>query len=204
MEELRRVAAAPVRLVSEPLRAIDPEARTLHEARPAVDGLMLAPPALVRMATVNVGTIDVYLVDRRSDGWRVLTLQRSATTRCPGAWETVHGRIEPGEEPEDAALREVGEETGLAVQRFYNVTVQPFYLHKLHTVELAVVFAAFVDSEAPVSLGEEHTRHEWLDPVAAAERFFWPRERAALAEVLHLFRDGTAGEAEDVLRVPSV
>ena len=202
IEELRRVAAAPVRVVSEPLRAVEPQLRTLEHdwpAEPGASAIALRPPRT--MATVNVGTIDVYVVDRRPEGWRVLTLQRSLTTRCPGAWETVHGRIEAGEEPEIAALREVGEETGLAVQRLYNVTVQPFYLHKLHTVELAVVFAAFVDSTAAVTLGDEHVRHEWLHPTEAAERFFWPRERAALAEVLHLFRTGDGGEAEDVLRV---
>jgi 8-oxo-dGTP pyrophosphatase MutT (NUDIX family) len=59
------------------------------------------------MATVNVGTIDVYLIALQPDGWRVLTLQRSLTTRCPTAWETVHGRIEQGEEPEQTAVREV-------------------------------------------------------------------------------------------------
>ena len=102
---------------------------------------------------------------------------------------------------EEAALREVREETGLTVQRLYNVTVQPFYLHRTHTVEFAVVFAAFVDCAAPVALGDEHSHYEWLDADSAAERFFWPRERAALHDVLHLFRTGTGGEAEDVLRV---
>ncbi|MEP7026383.1 MAG: NUDIX domain-containing protein, partial [Actinomycetota bacterium] len=77
-------------------------------------------------------------------------------------WETVHGHIEPGEEPEDAASREVAEETGLVVQRLYNVTVQPFYLHHSHTVELAVVFAAFVDHRDPVTLGPEHVKHAHL------------------------------------------
>ena len=201
MDELRRVAAAPVRSVSEPARAVAEQGPRLL----AVRGMPAAPDPVPRpqpfMATVNVGTIDVYLVDKRDEGWRVLTLQRALTTRCPGAWETVHGRIEAGEEPEDAALREVLEETGLSVQRLYNVTVQPFYLHTLHTVELAVVFAAFVDASAPIILGEEHAQYEWLDAPAAAERFFWPRERAALQDVLHLFRSGDGGAAENVLRV---
>ena len=201
MEELRRVAAAPVRRVSEtapPIPAQDSTLQTLW----AVDTPPLPlPQPHSLMATVNVGTIDVYLVALEHDAWRVLSLQRSLTTRCPGAWETVHGRIESGEEPEEAALREVREETGLAVQRLYNVTVQPFYLHRTHTVEFAVVFAAFVDCAAPVALGDEHSHHEWLDAASAAERFFWPRERAALHDVLHLFRTGTGGAAEDVLRV---
>ncbi len=153
------------------------------------------------MATTNVGTIDVYLISPHDDGWRVLTLQRGTATRCPLAWETVHGRIESGEEPEQAAMREVREETGLDVARLYNVCVQPFYLHRTHTVELAVVFAAFVDAEASVTLGDEHQRYEWLSPERAGERFAWPRERDALRDILQLLRGGDAGPVEDVLRV---
>ena len=68
------------------------------------------------MAEVRVGTVDVLVIRPLIGGWRVLALQRGADTRCPGAWETVHGHIEAGEEPEDAAVREVREETGLAVE----------------------------------------------------------------------------------------
>ena len=153
------------------------------------------------MTNVNVGTVDVYVIAPQPAGWEVLTLQRAQHTRCPTAWETVHGRIEPGESPEQAAVREVREETGLEVQRLYNVMVQPFYLHKLATVELAVVFAAFVNRGEPVTLGEEHMRYEWLSPDEALERFVWPRERQALRDVLQLLREGHAGPVEDVLRV---
>ena len=153
------------------------------------------------MATINVGTVDAYLISVRTDGWRILTLQRSTSTRCPLAWESVHGHIEPGEEPEQAAVREVREETGLEVQRLYNVCVQPFYLHRAQAVELAVVFAAFVEPGARVRLGEEHVRSEWLAPELALERFVWPRERAALRDILILLQSGDAGPVEDVLRV---
>jgi hypothetical protein len=87
------------------------------------------------------------------------------------------------------------------VERLYNVCVQPFYLHKTHTVELSVCFAAFVTPGAPVTLGEEHTRYEWLTPEAALDRFVWPRERSALREVMQLLSTGDAGPVEDVLRV---
>ena len=153
------------------------------------------------MAQISIGTIDVYVVRPLPAGWRVLVVQRGPHTRCPSAWETVHGRIEPGEEPEVAAVRELREETGLAAARLYNLTVQPFYLHLSHTVQLAVVFVAFVDEPATVTLGEEHQAYEWLPVADAMRRFAWPRERVSLDEAVQLLGGGDAGPVEDVLRV---
>lgn len=158
----------------------------------------LAEPAVSQL---SIGTVDVYVIRPLATGWRVLVLQRALETRCPTAWETVHGHIEAGEEPEDAALREVREEAGLEVARLYNVTVQPFYLHKTHVVQMAVVFAALIDEPATVALGSEHQRWEWLSVADALDRFQWPREREALREIVHLLRSGDAGPVEDVLRV---
>jgi 8-oxo-dGTP pyrophosphatase MutT (NUDIX family) len=131
----------------------------------------------------------------------VLVLQRAADTRCPGAWETVHGRLEPGERPEDGALREIREETALDPARLYVVTAQPYYLKATGTVQVAVVFAAFVDEPAGVTLGPEHQAHEWLAVDDALARFAWPRERTALSEIVALLGGGDAGPVEDVLRV---
>ncbi len=153
------------------------------------------------MATVNVGTIDAYVVSSDGAALQVLAMQRAEDTRCPGAWEIVHGRIEPGEEPEEAALREVGEETGLAVRRLYNVNVQPFYLHRTRSVELSVGFVAFVDAGAEPVLGPEHVRCEWLSVARAMETLYWPRERSGLLEAVQLFSSGAALEGEDVLRI---
>ena len=153
------------------------------------------------MTVVKVGTIDVFVIAPEPAGWAVLTLQRSLTTRCPTAWETVHGRLEPGEEPEDGAIREVREETGLEVERLYCITVQPFYLPRSHVVQMAVVFAAFVGEPASVTLGDEHQAFGWMSTRDALGRFVWPRERAALREIMEVLASGDAGPVEDVLRV---
>ena len=153
------------------------------------------------MTEARVGVVDVYVLRRAGESWEVLLLQRATGTRCPGSWETVHGRIEPGERPEEAALREVREETGLEPERLYNITVQGFYLHTVNTVMLAVVFAAVVGESGAVTLGAEHERAEWLGIPEATARYTWPRSRAVLAEIAFLLRRGDAGEAEDVLRV---
>jgi 8-oxo-dGTP pyrophosphatase MutT (NUDIX family) len=154
------------------------------------------------MTALKVGVVDVYLVHPDPAGWQVLVLQRAAEgTRCPLAWETVHGRIEGDERPEQAAVREVAEETGLAIERLYNVTTQAFYLHGMGVVQLAVVFCAFVAAPLAPTLGPEHGRAEWLTTEAARARFAWPREREALDHLTHLLAAGHAGPLEDVLRV---
>ena len=154
-----------------------------------------------RMTRIEVGVVDVYVIDPHGSPWCALALKRGTGTRCPGAWEAVHGHVEDGETPEDAAIREVREETGLTIERLYNVTVHAFYLHQTNTVEMAVVFCAFASSEAPVRLGREHVDHEWLPLDEAAERYLWPRATQALGEIRKLLGGGDAGPAEDVLRV---
>ena len=150
---------------------------------------------------IVAGVVDVFAIRPLPGGWRVLALQRALDTRCPTAWETVHGRLEPDERPEHAAVRELHEETGLAPSRLYNVTVNPFYLHGMGAVQLAVVFCAFVAEPADVTLGPEHQAHRWLTVDEALETFVWPRERSGLREIVQLLGGGDAGALEDVLRV---
>ena len=66
---------------------------------------------------IVAGVVEVYVIDPSADEFRVLVLQRSATTIRPGSWETVFGKIDAGELPPDAAIREVKEETGLDIER---------------------------------------------------------------------------------------
>jgi dATP pyrophosphohydrolase len=160
------------------------------------------PSLRCSMTEIRVGIVDVYLLHGAPGAWRVLVLQRAASgTRCPLAWETVHGHMEDGETPEQAAVREVAEETGLTIERLYNVTTQAFYLHAVGAVQVAVVFCAFVSNARPPQLGPEHGTAEWLDLDEARTRLAWPREREALDHVRQLFATGDAGPLEDVLRV---
>lgn len=155
------------------------------------------------MTTVRVSLIDVYVLRGRGEALRCLALKRGPDGRCPGSWETVHGHIEPGERPAEAAARELMEETGYAPIRLYNLSrAEAFYQHGADALDLVPVFAAFVDEAAPPRLGTEHVEAEWLGFDAARERFAWPRERRTLDDVAILLVDGHAGAVEDVLRVP--
>jgi type II secretory ATPase GspE/PulE/Tfp pilus assembly ATPase PilB-like protein/8-oxo-dGTP pyrophosphatase MutT (NUDIX family) len=209
VDEVLRVATPDSDRVSEPAAARAIVRATLDgEAFRLRDDLDLAVArtsprrrTFHRMATAQVGTIDVLVIRTQGADWRVLTLQRGIGTRCPGSWETVHGHIEPGEEPEDAAVREVREETGLAAEKLYNVRVSPFYLHKQHVVQLAVVFAAFVADPGAVVTGTEHQAAEWLSVDDAMARFSFPAERESLRVAVELLATGDAGAIDDVMRV---
>lgn len=153
------------------------------------------------MTQLRIGVVDVFVLRHGPAGLETLVLQRSKAGRCPGAWETIHGRIEEGERPEHAAVRELREEVGITPDRLYNVRSHAFYLHASGTVQLAVVFAAMVSRTAVARLSEEHAADDWLPVAEALARLSWPSERESLQQLQLLLAGGDAGALEDVLRV---
>jgi type II secretory ATPase GspE/PulE/Tfp pilus assembly ATPase PilB-like protein/8-oxo-dGTP pyrophosphatase MutT (NUDIX family) len=150
---------------------------------------------------IVAGVVEVYVIRHNGGDWRVLALQRAPEGKRPDSWETVYGKIDSGERAEEAAERELNEETGLEPTALYNVTVNSFYLHAKRTIQMCIVFAAFVDDDAEVALGEEHQRYEWLSVEDACGRYTWPREAHSLRDAHRLLASGDAGPVEDVLRI---
>jgi len=86
------------------------ELRQRLEANLASHDLRLSTPAKdVRHAAVAV----VVLPDEQGRACFVLTRRLSTLRRHSGQWALPGGRLEPGEAPEQAALRELHEEVGL-------------------------------------------------------------------------------------------
>lgn len=106
--------------------------------------------------------VAVAAVIVRADG-RVLAMRRSAHKDAgAGLWETVSGRVEPGEVLEDAMLREVREETGLEV-RLLARPVDAYVATRGDRPMCVVVYRAdYVSGE--VARSDEHDAHAWWTP----------------------------------------
>jgi 8-oxo-dGTP pyrophosphatase MutT (NUDIX family) len=104
---------------------------------------------------------------------RVLVQLREPDKPYGGMWGLVGGHIEPGETPEDAARREVREETGFAVG-----DLTPFGHVTAGGIE-RFVYHARADGEV---LPGEGVAYEWLSTLD--DRPFVPQDAAVLGEFL--------------------
>ena len=144
--------------------------------------------------------VDVYVLRQVVGGLEALILRRGPAGRSPGSWECVHGHIDDGEIPVQAALRELAEETGFSAMQLYNLSrVELFYSHRNQYVALIPAFAVFVEGRDPV-LSREHDDWVWLPLEAAKGRVSWPRLRAGIDAIEQLLTEGE-GPLEDVLRI---
>ncbi len=93
------------------------------------------------------------------DGGRLLAARRSAPPELAGRWELPGGKVEPGELPEEALVRELREELGVEAEAVARVPgewlLKPGYVLQ--------VWAARLVSGEPKPL-QDHDDLRWLGP----------------------------------------
>ena len=118
----------------------------------ADNGGATPPPDMSRvLPTVLVSA--VALIDR--DG-RVLLAQRPAGKRMAGLWEFPGGKIETGETPEAALIRELGEELGIdtAESCLAPLTFASHSYDDFHLLMLVYVCRKWTGTPRPLEGGE--------------------------------------------------
>jgi len=112
---------------------------------------------------------------------QVLIMERADKA---GFWQSVTGSVEGDENPYQAAIREVHEETGLdalqyTLQDWHASNVYEIYPHWHYRYALGVthnrehLFSLTVPGPLPIKLApNEHVQYEWVDWREAAKRVF--------------------------------
>jgi 8-oxo-dGTP pyrophosphatase MutT (NUDIX family) len=90
-----------------------------------------------------------------------------------GHWDFIKGRIEKGEEPRQAALREAREETGIIDIQFidgFEEKIQYTYQFGGRPVKKQVVFFLAKTDTVDVKISDEHLDYAWLEYDKAFEK----------------------------------
>ncbi len=126
-----------------------------------------------------------FVIERNGE---ILMLRRSIDKdHAPGAWETGSGRVEYGEEAEEAVRREVLEETGLVVEIKAPVATFHFYRGAAREEAIGITFwCRYVAGELVTSA--EHDLARWMRPAEAVLLVGSPGEAAAIENVAKFAR----------------
>jgi dATP pyrophosphohydrolase len=143
---------------------------------------------------VRTGAEVAVFVTRRN-GTEVLIVHRSPVQG--GYWHVVAGGVEAGEDPEEAARRELEEETSLiatvsegprVIEYCNRLTGDPAHRRNRHDPSVVAVTVSCYRCEAaddwePV-LDWEHDGYRWRPPLEAVTVLRWPETARALREML--------------------
>lgn len=137
----------------------------------------------------DAGTVEIEGVTMREvascalvrDG-KVLLLHRPGICHSyPGKWSLVAGKVEEGETPEQAAVREIKEETGIAVSS-PAASLPIVYDREGSTIWKVHPMLFVVDSD-PV-LNPENDSFKWVEPQAIDDGECVPRTRDVTVKML--------------------
>ncbi len=157
------------------------------------------------MPTIRTNLVDAYLFRRvEGNAHPELLLLRRAGEPLAGTWQPVMGHIERGETAVDCMWRELAEETDLAradaVGAWALEQVHPFFLAERDEIVMSPRFAVEVPPGWEPILNNEHDAALWVSARDTRQRFLWPGQHAAIAELLDMLRNP---RRLDALRLPA-
>ncbi|MEX0662341.1 MAG: NUDIX domain-containing protein [Balneolaceae bacterium] len=122
--------------------------------------------------------IDLYPYRLNNGKPEFLVLKRASGKIYQHQWRMIGGKVEQSETFWEAALRELKEETDLSPNRLWTIpSINQFYEHTSDTIHSIPAFAAEIGDDNSLSLDDEHSSYEWIDPKFVENYILWPEQR---------------------------
>lgn len=133
--------------------------------------------------------VGAVLVDHLERPSRVLAARRTRPPALAGRWELPGGKVEPGEEPEQALHRELAEELGITVRLGVELRPDVGWAWPLTAgLEMRVWWCSLVDG-VPV-VGEAHDALCWSTAVDVADLAWLDPDRPLVDRIVTVLEAG--------------
>jgi len=102
-----------------------------------------------------------------------------------GHWDFVKGKIESGESPNETALRETKEETGITDVKFldyFEEWIQYNFQFNGELVQKNVVFFLGETKTKDIKISNEHLNYTWMDYYTAMEKITFDNAKTVLSK----------------------
>ena len=147
---------------------------TRYTCVPSVNRTTLPAPTLLVSAAVII------------EGPTVLVTQRKAGSHLAGKWEFPGGKVEAGEDPKDALVRELKEELGIDIV-VGDIIDATFFRYPDRAILLMFYQAALIDtSPPPAALDVADMR--WITPKDLDTLDLPPADASVVSKIKVLFR----------------
>ena len=114
-----------------------------------------------------------------------LLLKRSKDKLYPNIWQMVTGKPNKNEKAYQTAIREIKEETNLALSKLFIVPhVNSFYNSFDDSINFVPVFLSLVNCDENVIISAEHQDYKWVKREMAKKLLAWPGQSAAV-NIIH-------------------
>ncbi|MBC7943616.1 NUDIX pyrophosphatase [Candidatus Saccharibacteria bacterium] len=152
----------------------------------------------------RIGQVQVipFREGKDPESWEVLVLKRNE--KKGGFWQPVTGGIEPDEMPEEAALRELGEELSVKkgdyrkiIDDNYNFVFTDMH-HGVEKTFTEHAFAVILEKGVEVKLSDEHVDSRWISLVGALALLKYQSNKDSVEHYWNIINQGDGDVRENV------